>query len=215
MKSLFLLLLLFTIIHQGKLWAQPVECSSFCVENIWLDTVEPGILYVTIHFTGDSNAFINYPYVSEISDVNGENVATGTLNFFGQFANTSQDYQMTTWLDSLDEDFSAILLFFYDTVYCVLPYPCLTSSVTDSQDELQIAVYPNPVSSELIIETEKSFEDAVVHVFSLAGQLVIKLDQVHESSIRVDCSGLVPGMYYLRTIDANGNAIVKKITKIH
>ena len=180
---------------------QSVDCSSFCVENIWMDSLEEGILYVTIHFEGDSNDFINYPFVSEIVDINGNSVATGTLNFFGQIGNTSQDYPMSTDLDSIPEKFSAIVYFSFDTVYCILPYPCMTSPVLNHPDASMIRIYPNPVISEINIKSDIYLEAATVKIFNADGRLV-EASMGHTGElVNIRADKLIKGFYYVQVQD--------------
>ena len=99
-------------------------CSSFCVENIAFDST--GTLQVAVNFTGNSNDFINYPYVSQVLDQTGSNVAVGTMSFFGQSGGTTNFYEVNNSLFSppFPTNFIGSVIFNYDNNICVLPYPC-------------------------------------------------------------------------------------------
>src|SRR5690242_9306017 len=102
--------------------AQSFPCDVFCVTDIRFDSIDPEILNVTIFFQGNQNDFINYPYVYLVTDENNNTMGTGTLNFFGQIANTSQVYPVNTTLDSLPDNLMANVYFHYDQDTCVLSY---------------------------------------------------------------------------------------------
>jgi len=102
----------------------PAPCDSFCVTNIQLDTTNNS-LDITIFLEGDSNRFINYPYVTAVTDSSGDTLATGFMNFYGQFGGTSQTYGTNTTLNSLPASVTATIHFHYDNnSVCALPYPC-------------------------------------------------------------------------------------------
>lgn len=114
--------------------ARTSPCASFCVTDIALDSTGT-YLEIPIFFDEDPSAFINYPYVTAVTDANGDTIATGNMNFFGQFGGTIQTYNASTALDSLPANFVATVYFRYDTSVCALSYPCphtcfLTPTVT-------------------------------------------------------------------------------------
>ncbi len=101
-----------------------ISCSSFCVENISFDT--SGILNVSINFSGDFNNFINYPYVSQVLNQNGDVIASGELAYFGQVGGTTIPYSVSNSIFSapFPPNFIGSVIFNYDNNICVLPYPC-------------------------------------------------------------------------------------------
>jgi hypothetical protein len=101
-----------------------ISCSSFCVENISFDT--SGILNVSINFSGDFNNFINYPYVSQVLNQNGDVIASGELAYFGQEGGTTIPYSVSSSVLTapFPPNFIGSVIFNYDNNICVLPYPC-------------------------------------------------------------------------------------------
>ena len=65
-----------------------------------------------------------------MTDLTGDTVAIGNLNFFGQIGGTSQTYSASTTLDSIPSNFTGMVYFRYDTSVCALPFPCDTCSIT-------------------------------------------------------------------------------------
>ena len=100
------------------------SCASFCVENISFDT--SGTLNVSINFSGAFNDFINYPFVSQVLDQTGSLVASGSVQFYGQFGGTTIDYSVSNSIFSapFPPGFIGSVIFNFDNNICVLPYPC-------------------------------------------------------------------------------------------
>lgn len=113
-----------------------ISCSSFCVENISFDT--SGILNVSINFSGDFNNFINYPYVSQVLNQNGDVIASGELAYFGQEGGTTMPYSVSSSgiTAPFPPNFIGSVIFNYDNNICVLPYPC--GEILNCIDSLQI-----------------------------------------------------------------------------
>ena len=70
-----------------------------------------------------------------------------------------------------------------------------------------IKIYPNPVSTELIIERINSNTKATISMFNIAGQLVKQVDMQSNKQI-IDVGKLSKGLYLLRMTDENG-AVLK------
>jgi hypothetical protein len=72
--------------------SQTINCSDFTLLGYGPDPFNPGNSIVHIQFAADSMDFINYPYVSFVKDCNGDTIATGNMNFFGQMGQSVQSY---------------------------------------------------------------------------------------------------------------------------
>lgn len=75
--------------------AQSITCNDFFMLGIGPDPFNPGNSIVHVHMNGNSNDFINYPYISFVTACNGDTIATGGMNFFGQMGQTVQSYPVT------------------------------------------------------------------------------------------------------------------------
>jgi hypothetical protein len=75
--------------------SQTINCSDFTLLGYGPDPFNPGNSIVHIQFAADSMDFINYPYVSFVKDCNGDTIATGNMNFFGQMGQSVQPYPVT------------------------------------------------------------------------------------------------------------------------
>src|SRR5688500_5138147 len=199
MKSMILfLVILTTSFFLSRADAQTFQCDAFCVTNIQLNSAAPEIMTVTIFFTGNDNDFINYPYVSLVTDLHGDTLGTGTLNFFGQIANTSQDYEVNATLGTLPDSLMALVYFHFDTSVCVLNYPCMTSAVQKPDEFNDITMSPNPMATHSIISFDDTHTDLSVDVFNPHGQLVRRLNVLQNAKIVFERDGLPAGLYYFK-----------------
>ena len=205
MKASFILsLYLFLLLGTSSISAQSEMCDSFCITKIRMDSLVPNVMNVTILFIGDENDFINYPYVSAVVDLNGDTVGTGTLNFFGHFGGTSQDYPVNTIFDELPGNFRAYAHFNFDTLSCVLDYlgaPCFTTSVLLEDANDNIKIYPNPFSSQSVIEAHNFNEELTMTLFNSQGQLVHQIHHRDGNHIILERNGLPAGSYFLKLQD--------------
>jgi len=80
-------------------------------------------------------------------------------------------------------------------------------SITGPEEHMfPVAVYPNPVSSELTIETPSRDQD--YRVFNQGGQLIIQ-GKLKTDKTRDDFSGLSSGTYFLQLNNSKTHKIIK------
>ena len=75
--------------------AQTINCNDFSILGFGTDPFNSGNSLIHILLEGDSMDFISYPYISLVTDCNGDTIATGSLSFFGQMGQTVQSYPVT------------------------------------------------------------------------------------------------------------------------
>lgn len=148
-KKLLLSLLAVFVLACSAVQAQnpPVTCSNFCVQNMRYDSSAANTWQMDIQFQySGTQAFINYPHVSAITSTNGDTLGVASLNLFGQISNTTAVYSVP--MNALGQTFNPFTFvgnihFTYDSVTCILPYPCVpaqTCSWTYSQSPGSSAV---------------------------------------------------------------------------
>ena len=106
---------------------QPVGCNNFCVQSITWDSSAANSWLLDIQFSYAASAFINYPYVTALTSMNGDTIGTGMMNLFGQINNTTSQYSVQ--MNALGMQFNPFTFqgyvhFTYDSTTCVLSYPC-------------------------------------------------------------------------------------------
>lgn len=89
MTKTFLLIILSTTFAN----AQSITCNDFSI--LGYEPELPGHSILHIRLEGDSMDFISYPYISFVTDCNGDTIATGSPSFFGQMGQTVQSYPVT------------------------------------------------------------------------------------------------------------------------
>lgn len=74
-----------------------------------------------------------------------------------------------------------------------------------------IAVYPNPVLDELLIDTE-TLKTETIEVYNINGQLIKSQNKTETNTIKIDFSNLDNGVYLVKINSENGS-IYKRIVK--
>lgn len=190
--------------------AQDIHCDAFCITEVRMDSTAPNLMVVTLYFTGDNNDFINYPWISEIINAQGDTVGHGTWNFFGQFGNTNTDYPVTVDFNVIPNDFRARMIFHYDTSICIFNFPCTTGIVDPIKNE-QVSIYPNPFSAETKVYSEKHFNDLTIKIFDLRGQMVKQVEHQNGTEISLQRDDLLDGIYFIQLIEGNRIIGMRKV----
>ncbi len=188
-------------------FSQPITCDQFCVKDIGFNLAFPEGWVVRIEFSGDSNKFINYPYVQAVLNEDGDTLAAGDLFYFGQFSNTITDYPVSL-IDSIPEGFSGTVIFHFDTTSCTLPYPCSSSFISygpkDFSDVIQLQ--PNPVIKMAQLHSSFDMKGYRLEIISLSGQVVQRITGLVGTTNELTFEDLVPGLYLLK-LDLNGRVL--------
>jgi hypothetical protein len=208
-----LTLLILTIFIYTVSQAQTIDCNSFCVTNMEMDSNTPKTMNVTIYFsdTSSSPTFLAYPYVYCITNNNGDTVATGNMCFFGQIGNTSQTYSVNTIFSSLPGNFTGTVYFTSTEGDCSLPYPCTTVITEKNNSSNKIIVYPNPSNGivTINIQNRKQGENYELFLFNILGEQVYSEVNFKQEE-NIDLSSYPKGTYFLR-IKGENNTFNKKV----
>jgi D-alanyl-D-alanine carboxypeptidase len=82
--------------------------------------------------------------------------------------------------------------------------------LSDENKETRITVYPNPVSDELIIETEETGKAFKIKIFNQTGQIFYTGSGT--GKIRIQTNSYAPGIYFIK-LESEKSMIIKKIVK--
>ena len=205
MKKIFLLISFF-LLWKASAFAQ-IPCSAFCVDSLGLDTIGQNKIIISLHFEGSSSSFINYPYFHSIISEQGDTIAKGQMEFFGQFGNTTFQYSATTQLTELPENPQWNLLFRYDTLECLLPFPCAISSSEKSIGASAPLFYPNPFSD--FLEYKNFSEGKICQLFDAMGRK-IWVGKTEKKSGQFRLNGLMPGFYIFKAEDCTPALLLKE-----
>ncbi|HEX5113420.1 MAG TPA: T9SS type A sorting domain-containing protein [Saprospiraceae bacterium] len=205
-----LLPVLLLFIHSLTSFSQAVTCDQFCVRDIGFNLAFPEGWVVRIEFSGDSNEFINYPYVQAVLDEEGDTLATGDIFYFGQFSNTTTDYPVSL-IDSIPEGFSGTVIFRFDTMTCELPFPCTTSFIGYTPKDVAglIHFHPNPVISTGHLNTSFDLTGCRLEIIALTGQVVRSIAGLSGTTQDLTFENLPPGIYLLK-VNWNGKVLASR-----
>jgi hypothetical protein len=200
-------LIIFLIMASSAITArsQGILCDSFCITNIQMDSSAGNVWNITVAMAGSNSDFINYPHISLITDENGDTLATGTLNFFGQIGGTSTIYPVTALVDSLTENFTGTFYFNYDEVICELSFPCLTNGIMNqsADQDFEVQIYPVPASSHATILLNKSGDNIQFRLINSKGQIASTLQNIISKETQINLEGLAGGIYSIQFLKNN------------
>ena len=86
----------------------------------------------------------------------------------------------------------------------------LASNIIESENELDLSVYPNPVSDKLNLKVKRT--EALI-IFNSLGEEIKKQDLL-EGDNTIDISDQPKGIYLVKVVDEKGNFGIKKIIKL-
>jgi hypothetical protein len=72
-------------------------------------------------------------------------------------------------------------------------------------------IYPNPVQDKLYIEAEAEIEEVVV--YDVYGRRQVTETPSHQCNLSVDVSNLNSGVYFVKVVTDNGEAVQRFIKK--
>ncbi|MFK8045937.1 MAG: T9SS type A sorting domain-containing protein [Crocinitomicaceae bacterium] len=131
-------------------------------------------------------------------------VANGNnLNFIGFFAQNNPDL---TCIKVDDVAYSSTNWTGIDTI-ATFSLTCGSLSVNDLESSKNITIYPNPVKSQVHIDTDKNIES--VTIIDSCGKVITKI--LTDDAI-IDLSNLANGIYFMR-IHLNSEIVTKKFIK--
>jgi len=212
MKSTFYFLAVaFLNVISFSATAQSITCDAFCLTDVRMDTSTPNLMNVTLFFSGDNDDFINYPWISEVFNDQGDTIGVGTWNFFGQFGNTSNEYAVTVEFDTIPDNFIATMVFHYDTSVCLLSFPCSMTGIEDQNKNHQLSIYPNPFSWETTLHVESANKDFTINIFDPWGHLVRQFGSFSGSDIILNRDGLCAGIYYAQISEGKRKIEIMKL----
>lgn len=81
---------------------------------------------------------------------------------------------------------------------------------SDTFEQNNLKLYPNPVSNELNIENGENLK---IKIYTVLGNIVLNEDSNIDSNRKVNVSNLNSGIYFLELIDKDNNRLVKRFVK--
>lgn len=182
------ILILTALLSTLFIQAQTISCSSFCVTNIYNDSVQTQVSIQMI-----DSGFVNYPYVMAILDQNGNTLSAGSMFYFGQIGETTQDYPSS--LSNTDwSNFTGTVIFVYDNDTCSLNYPCDLLNSPEDDLYLSFTAFPNPATT--FINLNSIDLPTYITFYSTQGQQIKRM-YVESEKQSMAIQDLSAGTYFL------------------
>ena len=111
-------------------------------------------------------------------------------------------------------DYSDAFLCFYqndELIYPENPPSCFITGTEDINLNDGIKIYPNPSSTNLIVEDKLSIIKSYT-IFNPLGEMMIK-DKINNSKTTIETSNILSGFYYIILEDKNGRKLSMKLIK--
>jgi hypothetical protein len=193
-----LLVLYFSILNFSA-FLQAQTCTDFIINSVMPDSTEPNSFQISIQNNRNASDMVNYPHVAFITNCNADTVANGTLFWFGQFGQTTQDYPVT--LSGIGSITCLPLTAYFvfsdnsgNTDTCQLIYSS-TNIYNQTSDKGELIIYPNPSTTQIFIKINEKNRGAKFNIFNSTGKTVISGFLNNENSL--DISTLDNGVYFL------------------
>lgn len=122
---------------------------------------------------------------------------------------TGNNFDPTYWYYIYNWKFSSSCESIRQQVDAVLDPSCPLSVENINLDEIDLTVYPNPVSSILYLKSKQKVNN--VEIFSAAGTRVMNSKDKNITSVNME--GLTTGVYMVNITLSNGQVVTKKVIK--
>ncbi len=196
-----------------------IDCSSFCITGIQ-QGMSAGYMDVTIHVAGNDTDFVGYPYISYVTDNNGQMTAFGGMFAFLAMGNNSQNYSVQFNPGfTFDPNFTGTMYFSYyntgtsTTEVCTLAYPCITDGIREIE-ETAITVCPNPTQGKIELAASGPFAGKTIalKLYNLLGEIIYsrQTEELSAKALQLDLTGKASGIYFLE-INVNGKRRLERI----
>jgi len=86
---------------------------------------------------------------------------------------------------------------------------CTTTNTSEFADYSYLRIYPNPASTELNILSGETISS--IQIYDLTGKVIYTNPRVNSELIHLDVTAFLPGIYFVRIINAKGNSKTEKI----
>jgi len=213
MKKIILLFSL--LIVSTSIFAQTINCGSFCVLSIGNVDTMTNEMDVTI-FNGDTNS-VNYPSVMVVDNFSGDTIGNkgGAFFFFAHVAGDTVVHTIPcdTIVDSISSGFTG-MVYITDNLWnitCGYSYPMTcTVGIPEIITGTNFSLYPNPAGEQVTISmSETGKQEVDIRIYDRIGKEV-KNYTTSDSLFTIAREDLQSGLYFV-TITVNGKRLTKKL----
>lgn len=183
------------IVFTGVSYSQ-ASCSSFSINSITPDSLNPNVNQVSVFYNSAINDFVGYTFVAAVLDCNGDTVATGTSFWFGQMGQTSQDYPITVTGNLTCQPLTIVFNYLNgsaDSDTCLLPYS-ITGLSPGHVAEKPLVIFPNPTQRFVNVVIPLTMIGSTYEVYDVNGKPVLSGDFVSKIN-SIDLGNCLNGVY--------------------
>lgn len=178
--------------------AQSVSCSDFTVNGFSVDSLDSTKYNFSIEFSAPDTTFVNYPYISAVLDCNGDTVATGSFNFFGQFGQSTFEYPVTVTGSLSCLPLSVVFIYannLLENDTCSLNFNSVGLNNSPEKDK-GFSIFPNPVDNSLTVQNNQNSFATNYIIFEHSGRQILEGTIVSDATI-IDLHNLPAGVYFM------------------
>ncbi|MCZ2356147.1 MAG: T9SS type A sorting domain-containing protein [Bacteroidia bacterium] len=84
------------------------------------------------------------------------------------------------------------------------------TGITEENENQTFSIYPNPFSSQTILQTNKNLQNATLTIENIFGQTVSQIKNISGHTVILNRDNLATGLYFVRLMQGNKILIVKK-----
>jgi len=175
------------------------------IDAIWLDTRDapPGSDSSALYYSFSSDQGKTWSVNEKLSSSFDSHTGYPDQNKMGDYFDMVSDSSGAhlAWANTFNGE--------QDVYYShIVPYT--STGVNEISGNTRIKIYPNPVTGTLVIRGLEN--DSRVEIYTILGEKVHSINS-SGTTCEIDISARPAGIYFLKIIDRNGSAIVKKIVK--
>jgi hypothetical protein len=178
--------------------AQSVSCSDFTVTGFSMDSLDSTKYNFSIEFSAPDTTFVNYPYISAVLDCNGDTVATGSFNFFGQVGQSTFEYPVTVSGSLACQPLSIVFIYandFLENDTCSLALNSV-GLINSLEKEEVLSIFPNPVINNLTIQNNQNQFVTNYIILEHSGRKILE-GTIDAETSTIDLHNLPAGVYFM------------------
>lgn len=178
--------------------AQTVSCSDFTVTGFSMDSLDSTKYNFSVEFSAPDTVFVNYPYISAVLDCNGDTVATGSFNFFGQFGQSTFEYPVTVSGSLACQPLSIVFIYandFLENDTCSLALNSV-GLINSLEKEETFSIFPNPVINSLTIQNNQNQFVTNYFIFEHSGRKILE-GKIDAETATINLNNLPAGVYFI------------------
>jgi hypothetical protein len=88
-----------------------------------------------------------------------------------------------------------------------------TTGITEVNKNVVISIFPNPFSSQTVLQTDKPLKDATLTIYNVFGENIFQFIIQSLTTSTVDLSSQPSGIYFLKITSQDGSSAVRKIIR--